>query len=103
MSAALHHLLRSAHRCELRKSAIPLAPRSVAPKRPFSPGGRRAGRLGLGPGVRPGPELGPGSAARFEARLAQVRVDDRVEEGEGVLVLDTVRVGGRVRVTLTLP
>ena len=59
--------------------------------------------LGLGPGAGPGSELEAGSAARFEARLAQVRVDDRVEEGEGVLVLDTVRVGGRVRVTLTLP
>ena len=58
--------------------------------------------LGLGSGVRPGSELGAGSAAGFEARLAQVRVDDRVEEGEGVLVLDRVRVGVRVRVTLTL-
>ena len=58
VSAALHHLLRCAHRCELRKSAIPLAPRSVAPKRPFSPDGRRAGRLGLGPGSWVGGEAG---------------------------------------------
>ena len=58
--------------------------------------------LGLGPVEVPGSEFGAGSAARFEARLAQVRVDDRVEEGEGVLVLDRVRVGARVRVTLTL-